>query len=280
MDLSSLTDIHAHVLPALDDGPPDLAESSALLQQMRASGVQRVFCTSHYGSLHFPVPRDSMRAAYDIVQQIRADSAQDAGDAYPQLALGAEVRLMPALVEDIRRSDVPTLGETSYVLVEFPGNEISSQALQWVHELKVRGYRPIMAHPERNVAVQKQPGLVEQLLEAGLLLQLTANCFVQPDAREQGASDERFQRVSHQFAWNLLQRGKATFIASDAHGTTIRPPLLRQAYEAIAQRLGTTVVEHLIANADAVWHGGTCTPVPAPTTAPVPRRRRWFSGRR
>jgi protein-tyrosine phosphatase len=126
-----------------------------------------------------------------------------------------------------------------------------------------------MAHPERNLALQRRPERVAELREAGLLLQLTATCFTRHG---------RKAHTADKLAWELLRQGHACVIASDAHDTKARPPALAEAYRAIRAEWGEAVCEQLMANANAIWADAPCHPVQITST------RRWsiplFSRRR
>ncbi|MCL6444674.1 MAG: hypothetical protein K6T83_14680 [Alicyclobacillus sp.] len=282
-----LVDIHTHVLPGLDDGPQDMDASRQLLKLCGEQGVDRLFCTSHYGSPHFDVTREAMVTAFEDVRGLWSPDADGRspmdgegagpvpaaaevtgtgvpgtiaiGNTFPVLALGAEVRLTASLLDELRHNTVPTLGQTRYVLLEFPSVEIPKQALDWIYELRIRRFRPIMAHPERVLPIQKNPALVDELVEHGVLMQLTASCFLSDPHADA-------TRTSSATAWSLLMRGCAGVIASDSHNTTTRPPALRQAYEAIAAAAGEEVARRLQANAEAIWADEPCDPVPSPAT--------------
>jgi protein-tyrosine phosphatase len=240
-----ITDIHAHVLPGVDDGPEDLTATQALLATFHSTGVHRVFCTSHYHSPYFDVKQSDLEQGFSAVTQARSSHSLE-------LALGAENRISAEFIADIQAGTVHTLGSTNYVLVEFETPKITSQALDIVYELIVRGYRPIMAHPERNLALQRKPALADTLLDAGLLLQATAVCFQQA---------ERHAHQSAKLAWSLLRQGKISVIASDAHNTTSRPPDLMTAYDNISLQLGSSVAEELMSNANAIWNNEMCEQV-------------------
>lgn len=245
--INTITDIHVHILPGIDDGPESMQETQTLIKSLRDSGVHRAFCTSHYANPHFDVTYEDLETAYNEV--LHHDNSR-----LLTLSRGAEVRVSPSLIDDIKANRVPTLGETRYVLVEFPGNDISNQNMAFIYELKVRGYIPIMAHPERNLGVQRQPQLINDLIEAGLFLQLTADCFLKPT---------NHQLTRDKLAWRILEQGQASLIASDAHNTTSRAPLLLQAYEAISAKFGEAMVSQLIENANAVWEDASLNPVEA-----------------
>ncbi|OFW82251.1 MAG: hypothetical protein A2201_05490 [Alicyclobacillus sp. RIFOXYA1_FULL_53_8] len=235
-----ITDIHTHILPGLDDGPKNAEEASALLTYLKTSGVERAFCTTHYLSPHFHVSQSDLASGYANLSLIYHTLPS------PALSAAAEVRLSPQLETDLRDGNVPTLGSTKYVLVEFPGDDVSTDNLRLVYELQVRGYIPIMAHPERNLGVQRNPSLIDELCDLGLTLQATADCFLK-------ANTEMLTR--DKIAWRFLEQGRISLIASDAHNITSRPPTLVQAYERIGTRLGQSTVDQLIENANAVWEG-------------------------
>lgn len=242
-----ITDIHAHVLPDVDDGPADIEEACDLLSMFYTSGVDRVICTSHYNSPHFHVSEKQLVDAFRTLTDVTKRT-----DVFPTLHLGAEVRISHQLRDVIMQKSIPTLGTTSYVLVEFPGHEISRENIETVYELVIRGLRPIMAHPERNLAIQKDNRILDELLDAGLLFQLTADCFTRGRARSHAAD---------RLAWSILKNGQAALIASDAHNTTTRPPHLVSAYKAIESEFGDQVVEMLMNNANAIWDDMPCSEV-------------------
>ncbi|MDQ0191416.1 hypothetical protein JI721_04730 [Alicyclobacillus cycloheptanicus] len=206
-------DIHAHVLPGLDDGPDTLAEADVLLRAFRDCGVETVICTPHYLHPMFDVTKEQIDAAFAELTAARPSGAE--ADAWPRLLKGAEVRVTRRLVDDLRSRTVPTLGDTNYVLVEFPSQVIDDAMFEMMHELLVRDYQPIMAHPERNVAIQKDTSLIKDFIDAGVLMQVTASCF---DAPRNAASAA--VRVAE---WMQAQ-GYVHFVASDAHNLTSRPP--------------------------------------------------------
>ncbi|MCL6454072.1 MAG: hypothetical protein K6T78_10725 [Alicyclobacillus sp.] len=265
-----ITDIHTHVLPGVDDGPPDLATALNLLAAHTAAGTDRCFCTPHFRSPHFDTPDEALPAAFTALQQAVQSTRDEAGEGLhraPAFAPGAEVRLSPRLRDVIWDERIPVLGHTHYVLVEFPNNELGADLFALVHELRVRGLQPIMAHPERNIQVQKRTDLVDELTAAGLLLQLTAESLVP----ERGPAGRPHR--TEETAWAILERGRAAVIASDAHDTEWRPPGLLDAYGEISARLGSSVADALIQNANAIWAGE-----PAQEVAVERRRRRFTLG--
>lgn len=279
-DSTIITDIHTHVLPGVDDGPGNLEDSLLLLEAHKQSGTDRLFCTSHLGSPHFNNTAEELNQAFTILSsrigqgerdrrvltQEPRQSSQTAAtvEAYspqlPVLLQGAELRVNQQLTERLQRSQVPTLGHTSYVLLEYPNSELNERLLDVVHELRVRGLRPIMAHPERSIVMQKDPSWIDRVQEAGVLLQLTAQCLETPPTSRSHLADK--------LAWTILERGAAALIASDAHHPSYRPPGLTKAYDTIAIRFDSEVAAAFISNANAVWDDNQIEAVA------VPKRKR------
>ena len=93
-----------------------------------------------------------------------------------------------------------------------------------VFRLALRGFSVVLAHPERNADVQEKPGLLEPLVAAGMLVQLTA-----------ASVDGRLGRRARACAHHLLGAGLAHLLASDAHASSVRATGLTAAAGAIAQ---------------------------------------------
>ncbi|QRF24503.1 hypothetical protein FY534_13375 [Alicyclobacillus sp. TC] len=234
----TITDIHTHVLPNLDDGPENMEETEHLLTAMHAVGVDRIFCTSHYLSPSFEVSLQQMTSAYDLLQSTPQKSA------WPAIQLGAEMRVHLQQLERLKDSDWPRLGDTHYILLELPNLGLAQTTLQFVKRVTSAGLHPIIAHPERLVELQKSFDLVDQLLATGASFQLTASCFI-PSAKA--------DRPVNRLAWTLLETGYASVIASDSHNTNARPPALVAAYQGIEERFGEKAVIQLIENANKIW---------------------------
>jgi protein-tyrosine phosphatase len=208
-----LIDLHSHVLPALDDGPPDDAGSRAILAAARAEGIETIAATPHVRADH-PTTADEMEAA---VERVRA--------------YGEAIRVLPGGeldLEFLRGLDDETLrrfglgGNPRLLLVETPYLGWPMSLPDTVFGLQLRGFRIVLAHPERNADVQEQPERLRGLVDAGVAVQLTA-----------AAVDGRLGRRTAAAARRLLDLGFAHCIASDAHAPHVRAVGLRDAAAAV-----------------------------------------------
>jgi len=193
----ALTDLHTHILPAVDDGAKNLEETLEMLRLQRKSGVQRVMLTPH-----FYLQKETEQAFRERQQQAyQALLDQWQEDTMPVLGLGAEVRYTPELVNaDLRAL---TFGQRDYLLLELPNTEVPAYIEQIVEKILQQGITPILAHIERYPYFRVEPERLKKLIELGALAQVTARVVGSKD-------DQRFART-------CLENGLAHVIASDLH---------------------------------------------------------------
>ncbi len=222
-----MIDTHCHLLPGLDDGPPDMVEALALARCLLDDGVEHVLCTPHY-SPRFPT---SLGAAEARLRDLR--SALAAAGLDLDVSLAAEVapaHVATATVEELARR---SFGGRYLVVEALP--DVGPLFFELVVErLQPAGLLPVFAHPERCRALHRRPGLVDEVRRAGALVQIVA-----PSLAGRWGTD-----VANA-AWRLVNTGRADLLASDAHGAGRRRPHLRTAAEQVAERLGTNVAAEL-----------------------------------
>jgi protein-tyrosine phosphatase len=144
------------------------------------------------------------------------------------------VRIEPDIVRKIRTGEVVTLGDhRRYVLLEVP-HEIYFPLDRLLRNLHASGLVAILSHPERNLGILGRPQVVEPLVDAGCLLQVTAGSLV-----------GTFGPQVRSFAEWLVVQGFAHFIATDGHGAKSRRPLMKRAFERVAEIAGDRVATKL-----------------------------------
>lgn len=136
-------DCHCHVLPGVDDGSRDLAESRAMLQLLRAAGVRRVIATPHVFPARFPNEPEALRPRFEALLAAVADIPIE-------LELGAEHYLDETLSDRIAGRRVLSFGPERYVLFEaLASGPTPVDLMRTVQSLADRGYTPLLAHVER-----------------------------------------------------------------------------------------------------------------------------------
>lgn len=210
---SGLVDFHNHVIPGVDDGAQDLEQSRFALERLRESGVTTVIATPHLdGSLTMrPGALAERLEQLDVGwRALREMAALE----FPEMTLGRGVELMlntPA--PDLSDERVRLCGG-EFLLMEFPYMTVPPQSVQAVSDLRMKGWRPVIAHPERYYGLDAALELPGEWRRCGALLQVNAGSIV-------GRYGDDARRIAHE----LLGRGWVDYIASDYHArgrTSIR----------------------------------------------------------
>jgi protein-tyrosine phosphatase len=130
----------------------------------------------------------------------------------------------------VENAEIPFYGEVNgfrVMLLEFPHGQIIPGSDKLVRWLLARKIRPLIAHPERNKQVMKDPSQLQPFIDSGCWLQVTAGSVL-------GGFGERAQTIAR----HLLEANHVTVLASDGHNTRARRPVLSHTYEYIAQHYG------------------------------------------
>lgn len=196
-----MIDVHCHILPAVDDGPKTLEESLAMARMAAEDGTQAIICTPHYGTLR----RGDQPA--DIVERVSAFQAAVADAGIPISILpGAELVLTKEIGSIADNGLLITLNNSRYVLVEIPFDHYPPGTDEALFQLQTRGYQPIFAHPERQRQIQQKPEILGQLVDRGIIAQVTALSMTGGFGNHAKASAE-----------TLTKRGLVHLLSSDAH---------------------------------------------------------------
>lgn len=229
-----LIDIHSHILPGVDDGAKSKEDSIAMAKAALDEGIETIIATPHHRNRAF----DNYKQ--EIVPDVTMLNELFEQEGIPLNVLaGQEVRIYGELLEDYDKGDIQTLADTRYVLVEFPFGDVPQYAEQLLYDMQVAGFRPIIAHPERNRELIKNHERMYGFIRNGALAQLTAASLI-------GEFGKEIEDFSHQ----LLEANLVQFIASDAHNTDTRGFGLRKAYEVIQEQYGVEMYYMFLENSE------------------------------
>lgn len=208
-------DLHAHILPDVDDGPATLAGSLAFARAAVAAGTAEIAATPHVNERRFIEPEA-------IGPAVAAFQARLDAERIPLvLHTGAEIALPRLLDLDDRQLDLLRLGGGPYLLLECPLASVAGDFEPLLHDVHARGYGILLAHPERCPSFIRDPARLLRLVEAGALVQVTASALT-------GTYGERVR----QFALRLMREDLVHVVASDAHDHRRRPPGVVEAIRA------------------------------------------------
>ena len=250
-----MIDIHSHILPGLDDGSPNLEESVAMVRMAAESGTTDMVASPHADLEH----------AFDpALVEIKIAELMKASEGVVRIHYGCDFHLYFDNVQDaLANPSRYSINHKNYMLVELSELMAFKSTEGVLERMRAAGMAIIVTHPERNGLVQRRIDKLESWVAAGSYLQLTAQSLF-----------GRFGKQARMFSEELLRRGLAHFVASDAHDTRLRPPRLDEAFAWIARNYGEAMAERLLVSNPAAVLAGE--PLPAGKIEPVVRRRKWW----
>jgi len=218
-----MIDIHCHVLPFVDyDGPRTLDDSVGMLECAGREGIYVIVATPHVVTADLPAKTEEIKDALLLLRE----TARSRGMAI-ELRLGAETYVGPDLYEFVKAN--PALSEETgrSVLVELPMHDIPPYAQPQLVALAAEGVTAVLAHPERNFRVVKDPAVLQPLARAGVLFQVNSGSLLGD-----------FGKEVRKTANSLVAAGLCHFVASDAHNSGSRGFSNRDARAAVEKIVG------------------------------------------
>lgn len=220
-----MIDWHNHILPGIDDGSRDLAESVKMIEMQINEGVTTIIATPHFYANDESVEAflERRNAAFDKLKSKLPMNA-------PEILLGAEVRYYQGIsrMENLKALRIQN---SKLLLLEMPMTVWTEYMVRELIELAAKSsFQIVLAHVERYLKLQKA-STWDRLYECGILMQVNASFFL-------GFTSKRK-------AISLFKKGKINFVGSDCHNTTSRPPILGKAFEIIKNNFGNTFVNQM-----------------------------------
>jgi protein-tyrosine phosphatase len=254
----SFVDIHCHLLPGIDDGARHLDESLAMARLAVEDGTTAIIATPHQLGNFGHNRGDDIRGRVAELQH-----EFDAAGISLKVLPGADVRIEPGMIEAIVSGEVLSLADhRRHLLLELP-HELYLPLEPILDELARRKMVGVLSHPERNQGILRQPGVLSSLVDKGCLLQITA-----------GSICGTFGLQCQQFSEWMIAEELVHFVATDAHGSRSRRPLMRRAFERVVELTDeATAVDLCCTNPASVAAG---RPVRAGRREKPRRRRSWF----
>ena len=222
-----MIDIHSHILPNVDDGPKSWEVAVEMCRMAAADGITNMVATPHSNdrySFDYQYLTDCLTRLQDLV-----------GDE-PQLSLGCDFHLSYDNLQSVlARPERYTIAGSRYLLVELSDYSIPTQIVDCFLKLGDLGVTAVITHPERNAILRQNPQRVIEWVDCGCAVQITANALT-------GFWGQRVARVA---TW-LLEHEAVHVLASDAHDTKHRTPILSTARNAAAEICGAEIANVLV----------------------------------
>ncbi len=224
-----MIDIHSHILPNIDDGARSIEETFNLIKEAQKAGFEAIISTSHYMENYYEtdVPEREVWVKA-ICENLQTKNIET------NLYLGNEIYFSDNIIELLEQRKASTINYTSYVLFELPLNAEPMNLYDVVYEMLQYKLVPILAHPERYSYVQKDPDLVYDLIEKGVLMQANYGSII-------GQYGEKAQIIVRKFFENNMVH----FLGSDVHRPNTIYPKIPQILREIESIIGSEKLEEL-----------------------------------
>ena len=242
-----MIDLHTHILPALDDGPASTDASLEMARTAAAAGTRAMATTSHVAHVFSLDPEQIVHAREALAARLAYEGID------LELLAGGEIAhdRLPELDDESLRT--LTLGGGSYLLLECPFTPIGDGLEPLVDDLHERGFDVLLAHPERSMSFQRDPGLLASLVDQGALAQVTVGSLTGHfgETAQRSASFQRdpellaalvdqgalaqvtvgsltghFGGIPQRTAEMMVREGLVQVLATDAHDVAGRAPVL------------------------------------------------------
>ena len=224
-----MIDIHCHILPNVDDGSKSLEESIEMAKIAESEGIKKIVNTSHYH------PDFKFKKGEELIEILKNfnDTLKTQGIDV-EVVLGNELYYTYDLIENFDQLDFYSLNNSKYILIEFSPNNFPNNLVDIVYEIRLRKYIPILAHVERYPKIQDDPNIIYDCINEGALIQINASSVV----GKNGVEAKKTTKI-------LLDNDMVHFIATDAHSSTKRRPLIKETYDYISKLYGEDISQKL-----------------------------------
>lgn len=224
-----MIDFHSHILPNIDDGSRSIEETFNLIKEAKNVGFDAIVSTSHYMENYYEtnVPEREVwiNAIYENLQVKNMDI---------RLYLGNEIYLSENIIKLLEEGKASTINDTSYVLFEMPLNAEPLNLYDIVYEMMQYKLVPILAHPERYSFVQKDPELIYDLIQKGVLMQANYGSII-------GQYGEKAKIIVKKFFKNNMIH----FLGTDVHRQNTIYPRIPEALAQINELIGEEKLKEL-----------------------------------
>lgn len=203
-----MIDIHSHILPEIDDGSKDMEMSIEMAKMYLENGINKVISTPHYID---GIENNCIEENQKILMELRNELQKQ--NLNIEIYLGNEVLVSLDVLKDLEDKKISTLNGTRYILIELPMFDIPLYVENLIYELLLKGYIPIIAHPERNTKIIENPNIMYKYIKNGALAQMNLPSL-----------EGRYGCKIKETAEILLKHKMIHFVATDAHTCRRRSP--------------------------------------------------------
>lgn len=224
-----MIDFHSHIIPNVDDGSKSVEETFELLKEAKEAGFSGVISTSHYIEGYYETNVNERSIWIKAISE-NLSKKQIELDLY----LGNEIYITKNVLNLLKSNNIATINNSNYILFELPMNAKPMNMYDIIYDMLEYGLIPILAHPERYVYVQKEPELIYDLIQKGVLMQSNYGSIL-------GLYGEKAEIIVKK----MLENNMVHFLGSDVHKKHTIYPKIKEALNKIENIVGPEKLEEL-----------------------------------
>ena len=194
-------DIHSHLLPGIDDGAKNIDDTISLISKMKSYGIKNFITTPHVLGDLYPNSSETIKLKLEDVKQ----ELQNKGITDVNIRAAAEYMMDEQFMERLAQNDILTLKD-NFILVEMSYFNAPYNLYDILFQIQLKGYKPVLAHPERYNFYHKDFQNYYKLKKAGCVFQLNLLSLT-----------EQYGKGVQKIAYKLLEEGMYDFVGTDTH---------------------------------------------------------------
>ncbi len=219
-----MIDFHSHIIPSIDDGSKSVEETFNLMKEAQKAGFDKVLSTSHYMEGYYEVENREREVWINAINEKLYQNGINI-----HIYLGNEIYITDNIIKLLEEGKASTVNNTSYVLFELPLNSEPMNLYDVVFEMLRYKLVPILAHPERYSFVQKDPELLYDLIQKGVLMQVNYGSIV-----------GQYGKSAKIIAKKLFENDMVHFLGTDVHRQNTIYPRMPEILKEITELIGET----------------------------------------
>jgi protein-tyrosine phosphatase len=231
-----MIDIHAHILPGIDDGAKNLEQSLQMARMAVEDGITVMVATPHLFKGR-TIDLSQLNTKEKILQHVAKLRQKLYEEKIPlEIFPGCDFPLSFEALQLLDDGQALTINDANrYLLLELPETSLPPATEEICFYLQSKGITPIITHPERHMIIQDMPQKLKRLIDLGCLVQVTGNGLT-------GGFGRRVKKIARQ----LLKLGYVHLLATDAHDAKARPPVLSQAVMELSRLVGESRAQAMV----------------------------------
>lgn len=221
-----MIDLHCHILPGMDDGAQSLEESLQMAAMAAGHGVRKIVATPHCIT----------GSAWEVTRNVAMlrQLLEEVGIPL-QIYPGMEIFGTYDTARLLQQKKLLTLNDSRYPLIEFDFGTDGEEETEILQQVITAGYTPVVAHPERYSCIRALPQIANRWKKMGCLFQVN-----------RGSLLGRYGFSAQEMARELVHRGFAAVVATDAHSAQVRTPRIRDVYALLAEEISPVAAQVLL----------------------------------